>query len=95
MTAVTAVDLHAIADVLKRRGLAAGVASPMPWPGPGATVSGTGDRGGIYLITPVAEMGRLRVRWTPLNGHMQSLGDVATAEHAAAMILDHQDNLLP
>lgn len=95
MTAAVTVDLHEIADVLKRAGLAAAVAEPMPWPGPGVTVTCDGDRDGIYLITPASTSGHLRVRWTPRDGRMQSLGDVTSAGRAAAMVLDHQDNLLP
>ena len=95
MTVAAAIDLAGIADILSRAGLASGVASPMPWPGPGVTVTCPHGRGGIYLVTPVTRTGHLRVRWTPDGGRMQSIGDVASAGRAAAMILDHQDNLLP
>lgn len=49
---------------------------------------------GHYLITPTTE-DRFKVRWVPDEGPIVVFDLAATPAHAAGLILDHQNGLLP
>lgn len=57
-------------------------------------VEATGALGGYYIVTPAQEL-QFKVRWVPDVGPVVTVGLSATPAHAAGLVLDHQDGLLP